>query len=65
MSFATQLPSISARFSPTCSSCCGKWVFSRNVKQVDPSRPVPYRSGLVFERFTAGQVRAGCGPKNG
>ncbi|KAF2600909.1 hypothetical protein F2Q68_00008893 [Brassica cretica] len=38
---------------------------SRNVKQVDPSRPVPYRSGLVFERVTAGQARAGCGPQNG
>ena len=38
---------------------------TRNVKQVDPSRPVPYRSGLVFERVTAGQARAGCGLQNG
>ncbi|KAF2563636.1 hypothetical protein F2Q70_00015962 [Brassica cretica] len=29
------------------------------------SRPVPNRSGLIFERVTAGQVRAGCGPQNG
>ncbi|KAF3592017.1 hypothetical protein DY000_02023443 [Brassica cretica] len=37
----------------------------KNVKQVDPSRPVPYRSGLVFERVTVGQAPAGCGPQNG
>ena len=36
----------------------------RNVKQVDPSRLVQYRSGFVFERVTAGQVRAGYGPQN-
>ncbi|KAF2582850.1 hypothetical protein F2Q68_00004235 [Brassica cretica] len=32
---------------------------------VDPSHPVLYRSGLVFERVTAGQARAGCGSQNG
>ncbi|KAF2608056.1 hypothetical protein F2Q68_00044801 [Brassica cretica] len=37
----------------------------RNVKQVDLSRSVPYRSGLVFEWVTAGQARVGCGPQNG
>ncbi|KAG5392985.1 hypothetical protein IGI04_022948 [Brassica rapa subsp. trilocularis] len=25
---------------------------------------VPYRSGLVIERITAGMFRAGCGPQN-
>ena len=33
----------------------------RDVKQVDPSRPVPYRSGFIFLRVTADQVHAGCG----
>ncbi|CDY48489.1 BnaC05g13490D [Brassica napus] len=41
------------------------FVWARDVKQVDPFRPVPYRSGLVFERVTAGQACAGCGPQNG
>ncbi|KAF2582083.1 hypothetical protein F2Q68_00006347 [Brassica cretica] len=36
MSFATQLPSISARFLPTCSSCCGKWVFSVSLNIDSP-----------------------------
>ncbi|KAF2580094.1 hypothetical protein F2Q68_00005949 [Brassica cretica] len=31
------------------------------VSSVGPPRPVPYRSGFVFSRVTAGQARAGCG----
>lgn len=42
-----------------------RFVKPRNVKQVDPSHPVPYRSGFVFEQVMAGQVRTGCGPQNG
>ncbi|KAF3552007.1 hypothetical protein DY000_02009774 [Brassica cretica] len=55
MSFATQLPSISARFSPTCSSCCGKWVFSysrvkpRDLTLEPTDRAVaPPNSGQAF-----------------
>ncbi|KAF3572839.1 hypothetical protein F2Q69_00059031 [Brassica cretica] len=40
-------------------------IIVRNIKQVDPSHPVPYRSGFVFVRVTAGQARADCGPQNG
>ncbi|KAF3546691.1 hypothetical protein DY000_02004300 [Brassica cretica] len=32
--------------------------------KVYPSRSVPYRSGLVVERVTAGMCRAGCGLQN-
>uniref|UniRef100_A0A0D3BKY6 Uncharacterized protein n=1 Tax=Brassica oleracea var. oleracea TaxID=109376 RepID=A0A0D3BKY6_BRAOL len=46
MSFATQLPSISARFSPTCSSCCGKWVFSVSLNINSP----PSSFGNVFSQ---------------
>ena len=36
----------------------------RDVKQVYPSRSVPYRSGLVIERVTAGLSHADCGFQN-
>ncbi|KAF2610854.1 hypothetical protein F2Q70_00010197 [Brassica cretica] len=36
-------------------------VIFRYVKQVYPSRSVPYRGGLVVERVTSGLSRAGCG----
>ncbi|KAG5389411.1 hypothetical protein IGI04_030952 [Brassica rapa subsp. trilocularis] len=36
----------------------------RDVKQVYPSRSVPYRGGLVVERVTADLSRAGCGLQN-
>ncbi|KAF2569265.1 hypothetical protein F2Q68_00026422 [Brassica cretica] len=28
----------------------GKYITTRNLKQLDPYHPVPYHSGLVFER---------------
>ena len=34
--------------------------FPRDVKQVFPSRSVPYRRGLVVDRVTAGLSRADC-----
>ena len=34
---------------------------SRDVKQVYPSRSIPYRGGLVIERVTAGLSCASCG----
>ncbi|KAG5390184.1 hypothetical protein IGI04_031725, partial [Brassica rapa subsp. trilocularis] len=37
---------------------------TRDVKQVYPSRSVPYRSGLAVERVTAGLFRADCGLQN-
>lgn len=43
--------------SRTCPLC-------RDVKQVFPSRSVPYRGGLVVERVTASLSRAGCGLQN-
>ena len=41
------------------------YVKQTSVGEVDPFHPVLYRSGLVFERITASQARAGCGPQNG
>ena len=36
----------------------------RDVKQVYPSRSVPYRGGLVVERVTASLSHAGCSLQN-
>ncbi|CAN6825390.1 unnamed protein product [Brassica oleracea] len=36
----------------------------RDVKQVYPSRPIPYRGGLVIDRVTVGLSRTDCGPQN-
>ncbi|KAF2564671.1 hypothetical protein F2Q70_00015561 [Brassica cretica] len=51
---------------PEIETAAGRATAGRVVPIAIPtSHPVPYRSGFVFERVTAGQARAGCGPQNG